>query len=174
MTYIPADQETISALEEGWKVSVTLTDGTKVRDSPITRVGRNLLICDGSIVLGIAHEAINTSKIDSLDAFTPPEPPNPWWDRFGMGYVIDRDNDLWWRADGDEWRIARGGIYLTSGDVEAKYGPCVPLIRVEVTDEMVAAAEKSWSKSAFSYDPDRARAALMAALEAALGIEAHE
>lgn len=71
----------------GGTVSVTLTDGTKIIDSPITETtAGSLTIANNSLVLVSAIVNNRTGvKIASVDSYTPPKPE---WDRPDVRVVI--------------------------------------------------------------------------------------
>lgn len=111
-----------STIKPGGKVSVTLTDGTKIIDSPVADVSAGRIRGDGYWIVG-GFIRLTTfaggpgGLIASIDAYTP---PTPEWDRPEVFAVTDRRGVHWFRRRGDEWEA-------TPDSIEAAYGPCTVL-----------------------------------------------
>lgn len=111
-----------STIKPGGKVSVTLTDGTKIIDSPVGppnggRHGLKWAVCGLLNVEGV--------YIASIDAYTP---PTPEWDRPEVFAVKDCDKDTWYRrADGSWWVYTNPKVRFTSERLDDDFGPCTVL-----------------------------------------------
>jgi hypothetical protein len=92
----------LASIKAGGKISLTLNDGTRIIDSPVTYRGGSLF-CAGSCkrVLDLSNpdESVGTN-IATIDAYTPPKPV---WDTPDVYAVRDFAGDVWIRDIGDTW-----------------------------------------------------------------------
>lgn len=121
----------VSTIKPGGKVSVTLTDGTRIIDSPVTagaaNLGETLTIADGCIVLRNALDHL-TVRIASIDEYYP---PSPAWDRPEVFAVTDATGRVWSRV-GDMWTTGTSSYgspsnLRTAEKLDRRCGPCTAL-----------------------------------------------
>lgn len=116
-----------STIKPGGKVSVTLTDGTKIIDSPVTGGvdGIPLWFAGDSLILRGRDGGLR-AHIASIDAYTP---PTPEWDRPEVFAVKDATGDEWvYDRATSKWHLSPGeGTGRTAADMEDRWGPCTVL-----------------------------------------------
>ncbi len=112
----------IASIKPGGKVSVTLTDGTKIIDSPVTEGQSGVLFVNGLLVL----RYYNAEAPDDLtvDAYTP---PTPEWDRPEVYAVRDKRGSTWVRAEAPYWERLGVTSSNPAEAVERIVGPCTVL-----------------------------------------------
>lgn len=120
-----------SSIKPGGKVSVTLTDGTKIIDAPVragsTQIASASLFMGQVGILYNARTEAVAADIASIDAYTP---PTPEWARPEVYAVKDSQGDIW-RRDGSfprtHWQCSEGIETDQPEWVESTYGPCAVL-----------------------------------------------
>jgi len=127
----------LDKLKMGGKVSVTLEDGARVLDAPIsgyhTRIGTYLTIANNQLYLNNAGGL--SGGIKSIDAYTPPLPD---WCEEDVYAVTDCDGYTWTREPEGQWdEIAfrcEGSparqLVRTAEQLEEKNGPITILARL--------------------------------------------
>ena len=88
-----------STIEAGGKISLTLRDGTKIIDSPVTLRGGSLFcVQDSKRIKDVGNPELSLN-IKSVDNYTPPKPA---WDQPNVVMIEDcPGGDLWAREPGD-------------------------------------------------------------------------
>ena len=99
----PIDPRTI---RPGGKVSVTLTDGTKIIDSPVSPPNGERHGLFKWAVCGLLN--VEGIYIASIDAYTP---PTPEWDRPEVFAVVDDQGGLWHRCLTAKGRVRTNGLW---------------------------------------------------------------
>ena len=112
---------------EGGKLSMTLTDGTKIIDSPLSWRGGSLFAVKGSF--RVCDDMWSTGENDNFrlevatwDAYPPPAPT---WDKPEVYAVRDKFGSTWTRY-GSKFRLGGGATMLLPEQLEAKLGPIKP------------------------------------------------
>lgn len=114
-----------STIKPGGRVSVTLTDGTKIIDSPVGQSAGTPALFFGDLAAQIITvDGALDFRIASIDAYTP---PTLEWDRPEVFAVKDADGDAWCRIDNAGVWTHEGFASKDSDGLEAKYGPCTVL-----------------------------------------------
>lgn len=117
----------ISTIKPGGRVSVTLTDGTKIIDSPVTESDYHLWIACGRIRLCATDGTRRPDPQAVIDAYTPPAPA---WFTPATFAVIDKNGVEWHQQGGEHPNglfASRHYSSVSPSDVERHYGPCIIL-----------------------------------------------
>ncbi len=113
-----------STIKPGGRVSVTLTDGTKIIDSPVTasRVTGGAWCASGLVMVRGLDGSLGLF-IASIDAHTP---PTPEWDRPEVFAVKDATGEEWvYGRATSKWYLSPGGVYgRMASELEDRWGPC--------------------------------------------------
>lgn len=107
-------------LKPGGKVDLTLRDGSKVVGAKLSKYGSSLTILTGTITVVNGVGSLN-SKIVSVDAYTPPEPP---WASRRLCLATDSQSGwyIWERcSDGRWWCVSEKQEKLSTEELDQKY-----------------------------------------------------